>query len=487
MNSRQEFRISWRSIEPLIKYATSALLFLLWAPTHHAFELTGNFWEFAQATFHVDISGTSASGTTWNEAFIRSMDAWTDATAFEFLLVNEFLDPCINRGGQNDFGDDMAGVDFADTVCGTEFGDNALAVTLTAGFCLNQQCTGGFKITDADIVFNRNEPWDVYGGPLHFDNTADFQRVALHELGHVIGIRHVSEEIEAIMQPFATEIDSLQADDIAGANFLYGAGVTLATIYGIDINVPTTSEVSGPDDTINFSGSLGNTDADLDGRLLDIYQFTFANDSTVDIQLNSSTIDPFLYLVRVSSTQDTIDAFTFFDDNSGPGHNSRISENIQAGTYWLGASSAGVGEVGDYDISMVSFTNSATPSFETFESIYGAEVQVNPNPKIKGSLSSTDFLFAESFLDLYQFDVVNTTNLRFDLSSSQVDTYLRVVEILPDQSVGSLVLENDNRSESTTDSRIQQSLPPGTYWIGVSSFFADETGDYSLDITVIIP
>ena len=487
MNSRQEFGISWRTKEPLIKYATGALLFLLWAPTHHAFELSGNFWEFAQATFHVGISGTSPSGTTWNEAFIRSMDAWTHATDFEFLLVNEFLDPCIDQGGPNDFGDNMAGVDFRDTVCGMEFGDNALAVTLTAGVCLNQECTGGFKITDADIVFNNNEPWDVYAGPLRFDNTADFQRVALHELGHVLGMTHVSEDIEAIMQPFASEIDSLQADDIAGANFLYGAGATLGTIYGIDISLPTNSELSGPDDTVNFSGSLSNPDADLDGRLLDIYQFTFTNDSSVDIQLNSSTFDPFLYLVRVSSTQDTIDAFTFVDNDSGPGRNSRISANIKAGPYWLGASSAGVGEVGDYDVSMVTSTNSTTPSFETFESIYGAEVQVNPNPKIKGSLSSTDFLFAESFLDLYQFDVVNTTNLRFDLSSSQLDTYLRVVEILPDQPVGSLVLENDNRSESTTDSRIQQSLPPGTYWIGVSSSSADETGDYSLDITVIIP
>lgn len=471
----------------MIKHATSVLLFLLWAPTNHAFELSGNFWEFAQATFHVNISGTSPSGTTWNEAFIRSMDAWTDATEFEFLFVNEFVDPCIDRGGPLDFGDDITGVDFTDTVCGTEFNANVLAVTLTAGVCLNQACTGGFKITDADIVFNNNEPWDVYGGPLRFDDTADFERVALHELGHAIGMTHVGEDIDAIMKSFANEIDSLQADDIAGANFLYGAGATLGTIYEIDINLPTNSELSGPDDTVNFSGSLANTDADLDGRLLDIYQFTFANDSTVDIRLSSSAIDPFLYLVRVSSTQDTIDAYTFSDDNSGSGRNSRITKNIQAGTYWLGASSAGVGDVGEYDVSMVTSTSSTTSSFETFESIYGAEVEVNPNPIIIGSLSNTDFLFEESFLDLYQFDVVNTANLQFDLSSSQFDTYLRLVEILSDQSLGSLVLENDDRSESSTNSRIQQQMPPGTYWIGVSSFSGSEIGDYSLDITVVLP
>ena len=189
----------------------------------------------------------------------------------------------------------------------------------------------------------------------------------------------------------------------------------------------------------------------------------------------------------MSSTQDIIDAFTFVDDDSGPGRNSRITTNIQAGTYWLGASSAGVGEVGDYAVSMVASTSSTTPSFEIFQSIYDAEVQINPNPQIRGSLSSTDFLFAKSFLDLYQLDVVNTTNLQFDLSSSQLDTYLLVVEILPDQSLGSLVLENDDRSAFSFDSRIQQLLPPGTYWIGVSSSFEEETGDYSLDITVVLP
>ncbi|MCH2357640.1 MAG: hypothetical protein MK319_13385, partial [Pseudomonadales bacterium] len=73
--------------------------------------------------------------------------------------------------------------------------------------------------------------------------------------------------------------------------------------------------------------------------------------------------------------------------------------------------------------------------FEIFQSIYDAEVQINPNPQIRGSLSSTDFLFAKSFLDLYQFDVVNTTNLKFDMRSSQYENYMLLVEILPDQSL----------------------------------------------------
>lgn len=470
-----------------LRNLSATFLLATWIPTLHGFELSGNFWEFGQATFHVGINGVAPSGSSWNEAFKRALDAWSNATAFEFSVVDEFLDPCIGQVDPGGFGDNITGVDFTDTVCGTEFNENVLAVTLTAGTCMNQSCTGGFHITDADIVFNSSENWDIYSGPLRFDNTTDFERVALHELGHAIGLRHTSASIDAIMQPFVSAITTLQADDIAGANAIYGQEATLSTVYGIDIVLPNSSIVSGPSDSISFNGSLSNSDADLDGKFLDLFQYSFDHDSRVDIRLNSSTIDTFLYFARVTSTQDIIDAFTFFDDNSGTGLNSHIVENIQAGTYWLGASSSGSAEVGDYDVAIITSTNSLTPSFETFTSIYGVDVEINPNPKITGSLSNSDFLFEEKFLDLYQFDVLNTTNLQFDLSSTQLNPKLFVVQIMPNQFLGSIMLENDNSSLFVTNSRIKQSLPPGTYWIGVTSSGIDDTGDYSIDISVIIP
>ncbi len=279
------------------------------------------------------------------------------------------------------------------------------------------------------------------------------------------------------MQPFVSEITTLQADDIAGANSIYGQELTLSSVYGVDIVLPNSSIVGGPNDSISFSGSLSSSDTDLDGKFLDLFQYSFEHDSRVDIRLKSNTVDTFLYFVRVTSTQDTIDTFTFFDDDSGTGLNSRIVEDIQAGTYWLGASSSDSAEIGNYEVTIIASTNSLTSSFETFTSIYGVEVEINPNPKLTGSLNESDFLFEEKFLDLYQFDVLNTTNLQFDLSSTQLNPKLFVVQIMPDQALGSIVLENDNSSFFVTNSRITQSLPPGTYWIGVPSSGVADTGD----------
>lgn len=136
------------------------MLFVFLLPLHssNAFETSGNFWESSRAVFHVGISGSSPTGGTWNAAFIRAMNAWSEGSNFEFIAVNDYLDPCIDRGA-GQFGDGATGIDFGADVCGTEFQENTLAVTLTAGRCLNQQCTGGFSITDADIVFNSAEKW----------------------------------------------------------------------------------------------------------------------------------------------------------------------------------------------------------------------------------------------------------------------------------------------------------------------------------------
>ncbi len=47
--------------------------------------------------------------------------------------------------------------------------------------------------------------------------------LAVHEIGHAIGLNH-EETIPSVMHPFYEQMQGgvLQADDIAGAQFLYG-------------------------------------------------------------------------------------------------------------------------------------------------------------------------------------------------------------------------------------------------------------------------
>lgn len=110
----------------------------------------------------------------------------------------------------------------------------------------------------------------------------------------------------------------------------------------------------------------------------------------------------------------------------------------------------------------------------------------NPNPSISGSLGLADFKFNEKFLDLVQIETVVSSKMRIDLSSSAFDTSLLLVAVNSDQSLGSLSLQNDDNG-SGTNSVIETTLPPGTYWLGVTSFAPDETGDYNIAISLVLP
>ncbi|MEX0965375.1 MAG: matrixin family metalloprotease [Pseudohongiellaceae bacterium] len=463
------------------------LISLLSTNSSYAFEISESVWRSTQAFIHIGINGSSPSGDTWNAAITRAMDNWSDVNAFQFVAVDDYLDPCIDRG-PGEFGDGLSGVDFSATVCGAEFNESTLAVTRTSGPCLNSNCTSGFTITEADIVFRSDADWDIYSGPRRFDNSTDFERVALHELGHALGLDH-SDATDAIMRPFVSDTDSLQADDIAAVVSIYGgggiAGTTVANIYGVALLAPNDSTVSGPSNSNNLSGTLGSGDNQLEGKPLDLYQYTFENDSSIEIQLNAEAFDPFLYLVRVSATQSAVPDYTFFDDNGGPGNNARIVEQIQAGTYWLGVTSTHSSALGGYNVSIESSTSAPSSSFESFTSVYGVDVLVNPNPSIGGSLGLGDAVFDERFLDLVQFEVAATSTVRIDLRSANFDTNLLLVDIL-NQQVGTLLLQDDDGG-SNTNSRIETTLLPGTYWLGVTSFAASETGAYDIDISLVLP
>lgn len=72
-----------------------------------------------------------------------------------------------------------------------------------------------------DIHFDSSETWKIGFGGGGFDV---FQ-VAAHEIGHAIGLNHTAVPA-SLMNAFYTEdFSGLQADDIAGAQFIYGAPI----------------------------------------------------------------------------------------------------------------------------------------------------------------------------------------------------------------------------------------------------------------------
>ena len=115
-------------------------------------------------------------------------------------------------------GDDENSASFAADVFGDKFGTGTLAVTV---YNFREDL-----LEESDTVFNTAYSWDSYRGPL-IPVLLDFRRVAIHEFGHALGLDHPDQhgqKVAAIMNSHIGDLDTVQADDIAGAQAIYGNG-----------------------------------------------------------------------------------------------------------------------------------------------------------------------------------------------------------------------------------------------------------------------
>ncbi len=143
-------------------------------------------------------------------------------------------------------GDDENSALFSTTVYGDAFGKGELAVTLLS--------YRGTVMEESDTIFNSSFVWDSYRGPL-LNGVMDFHRVALHEFGHNLGLDHPDQHgqsVVAIMNSHISDIDSLQPDDIMGAEAIYNSGPPYQTSVAAPVlaNISTRSLVGTGEDVL---------------------------------------------------------------------------------------------------------------------------------------------------------------------------------------------------------------------------------------------
>ncbi len=180
-----------------------------------AYSLEGPKWSSGNPVMQLELGNpgrTLLDGhTSWNTAVAPALDMWNQ------VLGGMQFGRVMNSTAAVASGDRVNSMAFSSTVFGQSFGSNTLAVTYYS--------YSSSSMLEADILFNTAQSFDSYRGPQRY-GSFDIQRVALHELGHVLGLGHpdqAGQNVDAVMNSVISDRDQLSADDISGGQSIYGA------------------------------------------------------------------------------------------------------------------------------------------------------------------------------------------------------------------------------------------------------------------------
>jgi hypothetical protein len=223
----------------------------------------------------------------------------------------------------------------------------------------------------------------------------------------------------------------------------------------------------------SVSGTLGSdcNSTHRSGRYARFYSFTLSSQTHVQIDLQSSSFDAYLFLLQGSGTNGTVVASN--DDYSGA--NSRIAQDLSAGSYTIEATSYGSGSTGSFTVSV------ATPTTTPPPPTGGCTVTpISFNASVSGSLGSDCNSTHRSgrYARFYSFTLSSQTQVQIDLQSSTFDTYLFLLQ--GSGTNGTVVTSNDDYNGS--NSRIVQTLSAGSYTVEATSYSGGVTGTFVISV-----
>jgi Matrixin len=177
------------------------------------------YWQIPVVPIRIQMGSADfplADGSTdWNSVVENALALWN-----EQMDRMQFSWTVAGTGTPASEGDGVNSIQFSSTVYGDKFGKSVLAITLID--------STGDEMNETDVLFNTANPFNSFRGTAYSNYVTgyDLHRVAIHELGHVLGLDHPDEHgqtVDAIMNAFVSDLYTLQPDDVAGAVSLYGA------------------------------------------------------------------------------------------------------------------------------------------------------------------------------------------------------------------------------------------------------------------------
>jgi len=223
-------------------------------------------WADGTIIMHLQLGSSAAlidGRSSWNASAEDALAIWNaHIDRVKFRVVRDSTAPIGDNNGYNN-------VFFSSAIYAQSFSPTTLAVTT------NWYRVSTGQRTEADVIFNSAFSWNSYPGYLRRTASgatlADLHRVALHEFGHVLGLNHpdqAGQSVGAVMNSIISAIDTLQADDIAGAATLYGAGTSAGTPLTAP-GAPTGLSASASGSTVSLSWRAPSSGGSPSGYLVE--------------------------------------------------------------------------------------------------------------------------------------------------------------------------------------------------------------------------
>ena len=280
----------------------SLLAILVISTAVNAYVLLTNSWASNNIVFYTGLNtnedGTSAAD--YQSALNNAMTSWHNNSNFQYSINSAYKDPCDTSNS------DINSARFKGDICGTAFGITTLAIASSSHY------SGTTNKARAYIIFNSSKSWGIHDNSSN--SPTDFKRVALHEVGHTLGIGHEEDNASIMYPSYQSNITTLQPDDINGIRAIYGTydhgdNTSTATAISFNTNVSGNIDTGDDDDYFSISVPAGGDD-------LDIY--------------STSSIDTYGYLLDSSGS-----VIAEHDDLTATDKNFKITRTLSAGTYYI--------------------------------------------------------------------------------------------------------------------------------------------------------
>jgi uncharacterized repeat protein (TIGR01451 family) len=202
--------------------------------------------------------------------------AWAAVANIQF---QEVADSNTGGGEAGSFGDIRIGAHFMD---GTSSSGTILAHAFYPPFSFSPASISG------DLHFDVDEPWSCTSG----SNRVDIGVVALHEVGHTLGLGHENLAF-AVMGPYYNPfLTSLQLDDIEGVIAIYGTPAPELQLSLEVLPFPILSETATIDYVITLQnrGSVDISGAVITNDIPEETEFVSAGQSGGETFAGSGTL-----------------------------------------------------------------------------------------------------------------------------------------------------------------------------------------------------